>query len=63
MAWSNVAAIGDSEGDLPFLKRSALSLCPAIATDVVKENVDYCAVHPFAEGTAELLQNEIYAGL
>lgn len=62
MDWSCVAAIGDSEGDLPVLKRAALSLCPANATDAVKQIVDHCADLPFAGGTAQLLQTKILAG-
>lgn len=60
--WSCVAAIGDSEGDLPVLKRAALSLCLANATESVKQIVDHCADRPFAEGTAQLLQTKILVG-
>jgi len=45
---AHIAGIGDSSGDLPFLRRVGFSAAPANATDDVKRAVQY--VSPFEDG-------------
>jgi HAD superfamily hydrolase (TIGR01484 family) len=45
---AQIAGIGDSSGDLPFLRRVGFSAAPANATDDVKHAVQY--VSPFEDG-------------
>jgi hydroxymethylpyrimidine pyrophosphatase-like HAD family hydrolase len=45
---AHIAGIGDSSGDLPFLRRVGSSAAPANATDDVKRATQY--VSPFENG-------------
>ena len=47
---AQIAGIGDSSGDLPFLRRVGFSAAPVNATDDVKDAVQY--VSPFEDGKA-----------
>ncbi len=47
---AQMAGIGDSPGDLPYLRRIGFSAAPANATDDVKRAVQY--VSPFEDGKA-----------
>ena len=55
--WSLVAAIGDSNGDLPVMTRCALPLCPANADPAIKAISAVCATNEFSAGTAQLLKH------
>ncbi len=45
---ANVAGIGDSIGDVPFLRIVGFSAAPANASETVKSVVDYCS--PWVDG-------------
>jgi HAD superfamily hydrolase (TIGR01484 family) len=47
---AQIAGVGDSSGDLPFLRRAGFSAAPANATDDVKRAVQY--ISPFDNGKA-----------
>lgn len=54
--WAEVAAIGDSNGDLPILSRVGIPMCPANAEQSVKAMARHCADAQHASGISELLQ-------
>jgi len=55
LAWSAVAAIGDSQNDLPVLERAVLGLCPKNAEASVRECATLTSPKPYAEGVEDLL--------
>lgn len=54
---SQVAGVGDSDPDLPFLQLCHFSAAPANATEAVRSAVDYVSPHPFGEGLLDILQH------
>jgi haloacid dehalogenase-like hydrolase len=53
---SEIVGIGDSAGDISFLKRVGYSACPNNADHSVKSAVDYVAKTDFASGVIEILR-------
>lgn len=51
----NVAAIGDTEGDLPLREEAAFFACPANATPETASRADYVSPHPDARGLVDIL--------
>lgn len=52
---SNVAGIGDSKGDLPFLSLVGFSTSPANASEDVKKAVIYCSQEADGKGVVDIL--------
>ncbi len=57
VALSDILGIGDSSGDISFLRRVGHSACPHNADDFVKSVVGYIAKADFAEGVVEILRH------
>jgi HAD superfamily hydrolase (TIGR01484 family) len=55
LSLSEIAGIGDSAGDVPFLERVGYSACPGNADDSVKSAVAYIAKTDFAKGVIEIM--------
>ena len=55
-AWSEVAAIGDSYGDISVLKRVGAPMCPANAEEAVKAVCLHISEKQHALGVADLLE-------
>lgn len=55
LTWGQVAAIGDSNNDLPVLKRAIMGLCPANADAEVRKYATFTSSKPYAEGVTQLL--------
>lgn len=53
ISWSEVAAIGDGENDIPFLLKAQISATPADGAEAVKRVVKYVATKPGGEGLLE----------
>ncbi|MEO8376607.1 MAG: HAD hydrolase family protein [Candidatus Sumerlaeota bacterium] len=53
---SQIAAIGDTDGDLSLRESAAFLACPANATDAMKEHADYVSPHPELEGVLDILE-------
>lgn len=51
--WSHVASIGDSNGDLPVLRKAALAMCPQNADPAVKNIASVVASRCFTAGTIQ----------
>ena len=54
-----IAGIGDSRGDVEFLRRCAWSGCPVNAVDAVKDVVDYISPHEAHEGVLDIMEKII----
>jgi len=52
---NEMAGIGDTVGDLPFLKITGLSAAPANCTSVIRNSVDYVSQKPAAEGVLDII--------
>lgn len=50
-----MAGIGDTIGDLPFLKITGISAAPANCTAVIRDSVDYVSQKSAAEGVADII--------
>ena len=55
---SDVLAVGDSSGDLPFMKLSGKTACPANASDAVKMIADYISPYPTTAGVVDILRHD-----
>ncbi|MBU0656043.1 MAG: HAD hydrolase family protein [Gammaproteobacteria bacterium] len=53
---TDVLAIGDSSGDLPFMQLAGVKACPANASDTVKSISDYISPYPTTEGVIDIIQ-------
>ncbi|MBV9688910.1 MAG: HAD family phosphatase [Ktedonobacteraceae bacterium] len=53
---ANVAGVGDSVGDVPFLSIVGLSAAPANASEPVKSLVDYCSSWTDGRGVADTIR-------
>lgn len=53
---TNIAGIGDSKGDLPFLRIVGFSAAPANATEEVKTVVTYCSPATDGHGVVHIIQ-------
>lgn len=53
----DVLAIGDSSGDLPFMRLAGLKACPANASDAVKSISDYVSPYPTTKGVIDIIQH------
>ncbi len=56
---ANIAAIGDSHGDLPLLEKADFSACPANAHDAVKAVCDYVSPHSDVYGVIDILSRHV----
>jgi hydroxymethylpyrimidine pyrophosphatase-like HAD family hydrolase len=54
---ANVAGVGDSVGDLPFLRIVGFSAAPANASEHVKSLVDYCSLWADGRGVADIIRH------
>ena len=54
---ANVAGVGDSVGDLPFLRIVGFSAAPANASEQVKSLVDYCSSWADGRGVADVIRH------
>ena len=54
---ANVAGIGDSIGDVSFLRIVGLSAAPANASEQVKSFVDYCSSRADGQGVADIIRH------
>ena len=54
---ANVAGIGDSSGDLSFLRIIGFSAAPANANEAVKNAVDYCSPFPDGQGVSDIIRH------
>jgi 3-deoxy-D-manno-octulosonate 8-phosphate phosphatase (KDO 8-P phosphatase) len=52
---AQMAGIGDSPGDLPYLRRVGFSAAPANATDDVKRTVQYVSPFKDSKGVVDIL--------
>ncbi|MDZ7260750.1 MAG: HAD-IIB family hydrolase, partial [candidate division KSB1 bacterium] len=59
----NMAAVGDSEGDLPFMKLAGFSACPANATPEVKASVRYVSNFSYTLGLIDIIEKCISLNL
>lgn len=50
-----MAGIGDTIGDLPFLKITGMSAAPANCTAVIRDSVDYVSQKSAAEGVIDII--------
>jgi 3-deoxy-D-manno-octulosonate 8-phosphate phosphatase (KDO 8-P phosphatase) len=50
LGWENVAYMGDAENDLPPMKKSLFTGCPADAIEEVRENSNYISDFPGGRG-------------
>lgn len=50
-----MAGIGDTVGDLPFLKITGISAAPANCTAVIRDSVDYVSQKAAAEGVVDII--------
>ncbi len=53
---AQVAAIGDTDGDLPLREAAGFLACPANATPAMKERADYVSRHAELPGVMDILQ-------
>lgn len=53
----NILAIGDSSGDLPFMRLAGIKACPANASDTVKSISDYISPYSTTEGVIDIIQH------
>ena len=53
---NDIVAIGDTSGDLPFMRLSGIKACPANATQAVKNICDYVSGFNSAEGVLDVLK-------
>lgn len=53
----DVLAIGDSSGDLPFMRLAGIKACPANASDTVKSISDYISPYSTTEGVVDIIQH------
>lgn len=53
---ANVIAIGDSEGDLPFMKLAGFSACPANASNACKQQADYISRYDSTLGVIDIIK-------
>lgn len=51
---NNILSIGDSSGDLPFMKLTGFKACPANASKSVKEISDYISSYSATEGILDI---------
>ena len=58
---AQIAGVGDSSGDLPFLRRVGFSAAPANATDDVKRAVQYLSSFEDGRGVVDILSQWIAA--
>lgn len=56
-AVEHILGIGDSSGDLPFLKMSGASAAPGNASQAIKDAVTFVAPRPYAEGVLDILSH------
>jgi len=54
---ANVAGVGDSVGDVPFLRIVGFSAAPANASEQVKSLVDYCSARADGRGVADIIKH------
>jgi hydroxymethylpyrimidine pyrophosphatase-like HAD family hydrolase len=54
---ANVAGVGDSVGDVPFLRIVGFSAAPANASEHVKSVVDYCSSWADGQGVADIIRH------
>jgi hydroxymethylpyrimidine pyrophosphatase-like HAD family hydrolase len=54
---ANVAGVGDSIGDVPFLRIVGFSAAPANASEPVKHLVDYCSSLADGRGVADIIRH------
>jgi len=54
---ANVAGVGDSDGDLPFLRIVGFSAAPANASEHVKSLVDYGSSWADGRGVADIIKH------
>ena len=54
---ANVAGIGDSVGDMPFLRIVGFSAAPANASEQVKGLVEYCSAWADGQGVADIIRH------
>src|SRR5947209_12603323 len=54
---ANVAGVGDSDGDLSFLRIVGFSAAPANASEHVKSLVDYCSSWADGRGVADVIRH------
>ena len=54
---ANVAGVGDSVGDVPFLRIVGFSAAPANASEHVKSLVDYCSSWADGRGVADVIRH------
>ena len=60
---SQVAGIGDSKGDLPFLRIVGFSAAPANAAEELRAMVTYCSPASDGKGVADIIQQCIASNL
>jgi hydroxymethylpyrimidine pyrophosphatase-like HAD family hydrolase len=60
---ANVAGVGDSVGDVPFLRIVGFSAAPANANELVKSLVDYCSSWADGQGVADIIRHCITLNL
>lgn len=60
---AQMAGIGDSPGDLPYLRRVGFSAAPANATDDVKSAVQYVSPLEDGAGVVDILSNQFLSPL
>ncbi len=54
---ANVAGVGDSVGDVPFLRIVGLSAAPANASEPVKSLIDYCSLRADGRGVVDIIRH------
>jgi HAD superfamily hydrolase (TIGR01484 family) len=52
----NVIAIGDSEGDLPFMTLAGISACPANASHACKQQADFISQYSTTNGVIDIIK-------
>jgi 3-deoxy-D-manno-octulosonate 8-phosphate phosphatase (KDO 8-P phosphatase) len=60
LGWDNVAYMGDAENDLPPMKKSLFTGCPADAIEEVRENSNYISDFPGGRGAVYDFCMKIY---
>ena len=63
MELANIAGIGDSGGDLPFLHLVGFSAAPSNASTEVKAMVSYCSTKSNGQGVVDIMQRCITQNL
>ena len=57
MEFASVAGVGDSVGDMPFLRIVGFSAAPANASEQVKSLVEYCSPWADGRGVADIIRH------